>query len=1276
MKTQITMETPLKIRVNRLAVLSTPDDKDAVVSRVELFKAVEDIDDVKPEQQVDAWIRAQAARCTPGVEELFPKLREGVYRYAEQNRRDKNGRKKGLSAAQVYHGDHSKNWQEETRTAREVLSLLRSGFGVAPAQFRPDPGKAKATGDRKYLSCRSDLTFTKTALLLLDGDEWSDVCPAPASVEDLLARFPTMSEDFCFLSESLSSRTEKKPELRFRCGVLLPDYLTGSEVERRAFVVLVGWLCERYPFVAKGVGKDISRLGFGNARRGAIYKELPGRILPERLAWAREKAEQLIKAKAREAVEKEERAAAARAARLQNAKRTGTSISEDGYESDDPLAAFRATPIRDLLVDIGCTETPNTRGGARWWHYPGATNAESFLLFENGGMQIYSNTMQDELPPGADPRMNGHRFVCYYQFGFDFLNARGQERVRLLRALAAAGYGQFKEKPPRTGPRRRVSRWEVDPNGPKKIREEDLPAIQVLRDEIPEVFRNWMGADAGGKKRFLLISYDTGAGKSYTMILNSDELLMISPHWELAAGNAKVSEEKALGLVMKPEDLERYRFLWQGKTAGWRAAALDLGFDPDGEIKTDLKTRRRFLSRFGKVQSDGRTLQCAFGDLVNRYHRNGYEFGTSFCPNCPFREECQQKGYHSQRGRAAKANHVHIAWADVVFDPALKTFAGLSKSKTLAVVDDLPITEMTIRRAVSLPELDRLISERSEDWVSDTDFDFKPDTGEQGGTLSFLKRLRWLLTTDGGPGDVKGALDAFQKKTLETARRELARIPFYYSFDDDGIRDHKGKRTLSKEEFPELHEWLLKREQTREDAGLSFLKKMQKVNLTPARALRLGVVDHGNLPAVVDPARGVVNALLDATARVRKVLKTDGARGLELSVKPTLNFQNTVLLSATANAEQVQGMLREGVDFSHEKGPAARWREGCRVLQINTGLYTGESFFKKPNGAAVSGPGPRLKDVVNAVLKEVRADRKVLLVGRKALTSEAVTSVLSPILEHPKVALLNYGAIDGLNDFSDFDTAFLMLPFPDRRELEDRAWAVHREDFDDLDFEKRENVKVSGAGLTMSMTSYSDERVRELALFLMQEQIYQAAMRLRPNLNPDKSIVILTALPIPGLTDRESTIAISFDDLLSVREVRELSFLNLPGATVTADLENGKTVNEIASARGVSERAVRNATRELRAVEKRERDNEIKKRGRAGESIRAIASAMGVSVGTVQDVLKTERVSEKARRDSEIRARRDAGQSIRAIASEMGSSEGAVKAVLKNSPTKPNTRVG
>lgn len=1223
----ITMETPLIIRVNRRAVFRSAHDKCATAQDVLKKDAA---NAKKPEWQVDRWISEHAPGCTESVLSVLEDLRKVVYRDAARGICQQNRR----IAAGIYHGWNSKNWKEERHTARGVISLLRAGLGVAPAQFKPDKKRARETGNKTYLSCRSELTFYKTALMLLDGDEWSDACPAPSTVEELLDRFPTMRDDFCFLGESVSSRSEKKPELRFRLGVLLPDFLNDGEVDKLAFTMLAEDLCKTYPFIAKGVAIDISRVAYGNARADAIYQELPGKISHERFSACRARADAKLKTKEERDENDEKRAAAARERRVENAKREGRAVSADGYDEQDPLAAFRETPLRELLEDIGCTENGIETGGAESWHWPDATIQHSFDLFENGGLRIFSNTMQGELPSSAGPKINGHRFLCFYSYGVDFVNASGREMDELLRRLSADGFGCYEKrhKPkPRTGPRRLLSKWEVDPAAGPKIREQDLPAMVEVREDLLSCLKRFVESDVGSaRRRFLLVSYDTGTGKSYIWIWETADLLMISPHFELARGNAEESRRAladhdnraALGLGIEKQHLDREVFLWNGKSAGWRAAAAALGFDPDGEIPTDTKTREAFANRFGEEQGDGRELQCAFADLEKRYHRAGYEFGSVYCPSCAFREECQKKGYLSQRERAKRARHVHVAWSDVVFDGALKTFAGLAETHELAVVDDLPIADMIVKRAVSVAELDVLIKERDEGLLSDTalDLDFKPS----GDVLKLLRKLRWLILTDSGPGDVKSALDTFSKTTLQAARRELAMIPFYYSVTGDGILDHKRNRALSKKEFPELYRWLSRREETRAAARVNLFGKMHRVDLTPARAIRLGVVDkHAKLPMLLDKGRGVVNALLDETARVRKVVKPDGVRVLEISVKPNLNFRNTVLLSATADADQVRGMLRPGVEFSHERGPEPRWMSGCAVYQVNTALYTDESFFKRPNaGGEITGPGPRLRDLVNAVLKEVSAERKVLVVGRKALTSDVLKPEMSPLLTNPNVAVLNYGAVDGLNDFSDFDTAFLLLPYPKRAELEERAFAVFREDFDRLDFETRETVQVSGAGYSLSLNLYRDAKVSELAVSLMREQVYQAAMRLRPNLNPEKAIVVLTALPIPGLTDRERLTAFSFQDLRKVREVRELSCLNLPDATVTEDLD-GKGVEQIASARGVLESTVRNSkpAREKRAREKSARDDEIRARAAAGETQREIASAMGLSVGGVNKIL-------------------------------------------------------
>ena len=979
------METPLKIRVNRRglarvlgagAVLKTPEDKARVI-----------------DTQKDA---------------------------------------RGVSPAQRFHGADSKNWEEETRTAREVISLLKSGYGVAPAQFKPDPKKAKETGIKKYLSHRSRLTFVKTALLMLDGDEWSDACPAPESVSELLARFPTMRDDFCFLSESLSSRTEEKPELRFRCGVLLPDYLTGSERDMRAFEVLVlESLCERYPFVAPAVGKDLSRLGFGNARRGAIYTELPGRIPPERLAWARAKAEQLIKTEARAAVEKEERAAAARAARVQNAKRKGTSVSEDGYESDDPLAVFRETPIRHLLQAIGCSENGIASGDASEWHFPGASMKKSFLLFENGGMQIFSNTMQAAMPSGADPRINGHRFVCFYLFGYDYVNAGGEERVRLLRELAAAGYGQFKEKPkPRTGARLPVLVKE------KTEGERQTGAVlSVVRAQLTENLRCWL-REEGAHRRFLLLSHDTGVGKTYAVISETDALLMVSSHSDLTEEHYRTAL-----------DCGNEGFRWRGRAVGFQAVLDNLGLQWGG-----IPGRRRpeLADACFELASDGRArAMCAQADVADVMARRGYHLGRDLCSLCAEIERCQQVAYLSQERAANASAQVFISYPelDILFDETRAKFVerlcSFYKDRT-AVIDDCNPAQLSPRREVSLSLITALFKERTEDWVRDaqksgTTVHFAPAL-----STAFLKDLQSLLQTGTNPN--KAVSNLQDTYNLSDVREELSAIPIYIVVSDGQVEDARTGRVLDSDRF--------KSERVRDG--------IHRVFYQPREARRLRLVNDRDLPRVVDRESGFVAAMLENAPVRRK--ETGRVVAWEFLLQPHLTLKNTIALSATARAEDFRNVLGPTVDFKAIDGEPVAWEQGCKVYQLDRATYTERSYFER-DGGEITGPGARLLDAGSLISKEARAGRKVLVVGRKALTSGAVSEVMKPVMNLPGVEIRNYGELVGVNEFSDFDTVFLMLPYPGREEIEVQASAVYREDFDALDLETRAAGTVRAGGL-------------------------------------------------------------------------------------------------------------------------------------------------------------------------------------------------------------------
>ncbi|MDE0686465.1 MAG: hypothetical protein OXI63_26360 [Candidatus Poribacteria bacterium] len=111
-----------------------------------------------------------------------------------------------------YHGRLSHNWKQENLTLTEIIDLLNAGYAFAPGFFNAPPGESHRFADY----CEH------CPLILFDGNEWTDEHAPALDLDDLLNKYPNLSEDFYWIGESISSRSSLKPELRTRLMLVLP----------------------------------------------------------------------------------------------------------------------------------------------------------------------------------------------------------------------------------------------------------------------------------------------------------------------------------------------------------------------------------------------------------------------------------------------------------------------------------------------------------------------------------------------------------------------------------------------------------------------------------------------------------------------------------------------------------------------------------------------------------------------------------------------------------------------------------------------------------------------------------------------------------------------------------------------------------------------------------------------------------------------------------------------------------------------------------------------
>ena len=164
-----------------------------------------------------------------------------------------------------FFGSKSRNFKPDILEFNEIIELLMNGYSVSPGLF-----DHKTASDRSWRSIES---LIHSGFCLFDGDAWKsdpNFDSPPQSYEDLLLVYPDIESDFSYIGESISSRSQLKPYLNLRLGVLLPEVITpkmnGKKQSSPHWEEIVLYYGRKYPFIDYSVGSDQSRLSYGNAR--------------------------------------------------------------------------------------------------------------------------------------------------------------------------------------------------------------------------------------------------------------------------------------------------------------------------------------------------------------------------------------------------------------------------------------------------------------------------------------------------------------------------------------------------------------------------------------------------------------------------------------------------------------------------------------------------------------------------------------------------------------------------------------------------------------------------------------------------------------------------------------------------------------------------------------------------------------------------------------------------------------------------------------------------
>ena len=983
--------------------------------------------------------------------------------------------------AGTYHGRKSRNWKQDCLPLSDIIEVLNAGFAFAPGRFAPPAGESYRSGD--YCEERE--------IILLDGDEWTDACPAPADLSGLLARYPDIVKDFYWVGESISSRSSLKPELRVRLMLVLPKPIYKGETD--LWETAVDWAVGKYPFIARGVGIDKVRLSFGNARSECENRVLGGLVSLDTFSdWERIASEK--QAKAEQLRIETEHQKKERQARRDKDNAVRVELKKRGHSLAENVEAIRefcdTTNPASLLNELGATQL----SGINWnWHE--SSPGRSFELVGEV-LKIYSNSMQSASPEsdGTKP-VNAHRFYLYYKHKLDMTQRGDQRELRCL--LADLGYGTHPDVYREAKKREKVRAVREGLVNPLELRSAANPLpkerpgriLQTLEQNAPvirEAFEQsvrvvGLRAGTGEGKTEQAVSFAVSGG-SVAMSLNTTPL--------------------AEQVYERFYRAETHAFLWRSRWWGYT-----------DKKRINLIPLRQRIRDF---ESGG--VLCIKPHLCKSSQDRGVPAPVSVCSKCEVQSECRSNGYLSQTPLAQKSQVLCIAQPKLFLDPLHRGFfRELSKgqpSDRVCVVDEAKAHELFIECSLSKAVLQQWVR----DWAGESLGDFAE------------KVIDMLEVHTASPYEVAELVAKFEDKDLGVLSKQCSRYRVKYEKIGRGATCKITGRLLARhsvrltggidtyvavdyDAYDALQEKGLPALQPIEVSEKGFMI------LTPSQAFSLGVFNPADLdginalPRLYEQSNWTpfhqLKAFIERYQREvdAPIWYVDGV--LHWVIPPVVHsrVKRLVCMSATLQKEGFERAF-DSVPTTFIETPPTHWVDGAKAYQIRTGAYPRRSLLDYDTDWNVVGLSKSGRSFVELIENEVERDRSVRHV---LITFNFIVDNYGKELteKHNNLDVLSFHKMEGL-DYTDSNMVFWVFGSPDVKSavIEQRAKVLFGNDSKALNYERDNDSR-----------EYVDQRVQLCWLSEVVARLEQAVGRARLN-RIANTVLVFSNVLIPDFTGR------------------------------------------------------------------------------------------------------------------------------------------------------------
>ena len=527
---------------------------------------------------------------------------------------------------------------------------------------------------------------------------------------------------------------------------------------------------------------------------------------------------------------------------------------------------------------------------------------------------------------------------------------------------------------------------------------------------------------------------------------------------------------------------------------------------------------------------------CEDPKRCDALEKKGGNPNESICPQCPVYTECQQRGYLSQPTTLKSATAQILNPVRLFLDPrhanvAAEALESVDGTDRLCIVDGAEADKLFVRCEISKDTL--------EEWRVHW---------HQSPLGNFANALLNALETRGGIDDnpirrVRAAVQAFQTREATLIQQmcqvnitgkvvprefvddETGKVLAYFAIEFEGgaaayiPMDTDAADRLTAKALPVF------------ELQTFGLNEYMKIPMSMTQAVELGILDASTVPKIRAFPTVYPNPNWTFWHQIKRFFgyytrDADApmlwtGKEMRFWVPPVLHpsVKRVLFMSSTLSEPDLhRAFPNETIEVHHIK--PTTWVQGNRVFQIRTGIYPRQAILNYDTDWRALGMSEIGQRFFLGIQAEIDKDPNV---QHAIITSAPVTHHLQRIAAKQNVCFVSgFKRTEALKD-TDFETANIIWIVGAPYRIPDLTWRktqiLFGNDEKPLSYEGDAEFGI-----------YKDERTQYLyeqnAAGLLSQIIGRAGL----NRFPNKTIVLLTSLPLPDITDRPETSLFDWED--------------------------------------------------------------------------------------------------------------------------------------------------